>query len=90
MTGPLLLEDGDRKLAIQLSEIGDDAAAPLRWPARANRDLAAEECRAALALLESQAGQEWSRKWSHGDPEGRVKIAELVTALRAGASRALS
>lgn len=57
----------------------------IRWPAKDGRDLTAKECRAGLALLESKAGRQWSKKWGYGDPEEREKIAELITALEDGA-----
>jgi hypothetical protein len=80
-----LLSEQDRKVAFRLAEIGENGAGLISWPAKERRHLTAEECRAGLALLESEAGRQWSRKWSHGDPEGNQRIADLAAALKNGA-----
>jgi hypothetical protein len=43
--------------------------------------LTAEECRAALRLLEAKDVRRWLTKWSYGDPEGRAKIDALIEML---------
>jgi hypothetical protein len=83
--GPLLLTTNDRRVAFRLAEIGEDEAELIRWRAKEPRDLTAEECRAGLWLLESKAVQQWLRKWSYGDLEGRAKIDELASVLEDGA-----
>lgn len=83
--GPPLLSGDDRKLALRLSEIGDDRRDPPRWPARERRDLTPDECRAAIVLLEMDAVQRWFPKWARSDPEGWKKIDALIAALRRSA-----
>lgn len=84
--GPPLLNDFDRMLALRLAGIGDDTTDLIRWPPSEQRDLTREECRAALALLTSESGQQWARRWCYGDSSGMAKIEALVSALKDGAS----
>lgn len=83
--GPVLLSERARKLAFRLAGIGDDAAGPLAWPAKEQRDLSAAECNAALSLLESRDVLRWSKKWCYGDPAAKFVIADLMAGLERGA-----
>jgi hypothetical protein len=81
VVGPLLLGARNRKLAFRLAEIGEDDADLIRWRPKEPRELTAEECRAALRLLEAKDVRRWLTKWSYGDPEGRAKIDALIEML---------